>query len=827
MPKTNPEKQRSMPPRNLPAKLVIAGVVALLFVLSGLVVNSTLGTSGTATLHVGESATLVTSGSGTSQHLPFALLLQRRIDELGPVSARISVRNLTSGLPYGFIDLREGDSEVQFQNNKLWLNLERFNPETGKLYFRGHTDGERLDFLFQLERNRVNRVDIGQYALILDAYKIPTESRSVHSKIALIEGKDIAVETWLYPGTKIKWNGFHLMQTGWGKDSFGRPVVAVMVEKTPGTLLLWLAPFSFFIVLALTHRKKPSTRQAKHAAFTVITVFLALGLIELGCRGLEVIRDRLLSDNNPYIDLKDPEPLFELATENGVSIYRRTTHHLLVPDNKVFLGEKPTNGYRVFLIGGSAAVGWPFEYGEYNIGNFLQRKLERLLPQNKVEVVTVAGGTYGSHRVKAIFDEIINYQPDLILIYSGNNEFLENFAYRRQLPEAPWKYSAIARLTFDIYSNLTSFKPQFDQESYSIADQTSNRIAFAFGKVSQYRKNPDQFRQLQEHYRYNIDSMIQDCIDRKVDVLLLNVPVNLKDWVPNSSIHRAGLPPEDFTRWQQAFRDGMLALEGGRYPEAITALQTAVHIDDEHAESHYLLGRALLTTGHIDEARKEFTRALERDAYPFRALPRFQEILSDIATSHQIPLVDIISALEQESKNGIIGLDVLLDYVHATEQHQETIAQAIVRSLSDNQLFPSTAACQVEDVRMKIPPGFRPQTAAEAAEAVYTQFLIMRQYDKMEDLYRNYRSTMKRAMQEDPSLTAFCQRGLEISRIMQPIIRDYADLLHAEKIGLLEQEYSQEDAERIYQKYVNMIRQLEAPGMTREAFLQQVPDLDY
>jgi hypothetical protein len=42
----------------------------------------------------------------------------------------------------------------------------------------------------------------------------------------------------------------------------------------------------------------------------------------------------------------------------------------------------------------------------------------------------------------------------------------------------------------------------------------------------------------------------------------------------------------------------------------------------------------------IDEARTEYIRALERDAYPFRELPQLDRELTGIARSEGVPLID-------------------------------------------------------------------------------------------------------------------------------------------------------------------------------------------
>ena len=44
-----------------------------------------------------------------------------------------------------------------------------------------------------------------------------------------------------------------------------------------------------------------------------------------------------------------------------------------------------------------------------------------------------------------------------------------------------------------------------------------------------------------DRYAGNVEYMVRESLAREIPVMLLSVPVNLKDWVPNASVHGAGL----------------------------------------------------------------------------------------------------------------------------------------------------------------------------------------------------------------------------------------------------------------------------------------------
>jgi hypothetical protein len=87
--------------------------------------------------------------------------------------------------------------------------------------------------------------------------------------------------------------------------------------------------------------------------------------------------------------------------------------------------QKRPETYRIFVLGGSAAVGYP----ENRTG--FSRKLEVLLrrtfPDLEIEVVNLGTAAINSYVVWDIAQHSIEYAPDLFLVYIGNNEVVGPF----------------------------------------------------------------------------------------------------------------------------------------------------------------------------------------------------------------------------------------------------------------------------------------------------------------------------------------------------------------------------------------------------------------
>ncbi len=558
--------------------------------------------------------------------------------------------------------------------------------------------------------------------------------------------------------------------------------------------------------------------------FWFLTFLIVVAGIELGARIIERVENAVARHKNPFVESVNPVPAFKIADLNGTKyVVRSGFHPLMNPELRPFPLERPEGGLRIFVLGGSAAAGWPYHAGDTNISALLERKLRTLYPGRPIEVINAAAGTYASHRVKLILEEVLRYNPDVIFLYNGNNEFLESLVYRPRSPQAPWDCSATARLLYRITVPL----PRIDVKNFDISAQIPNTLSFAFSKASLYREDPRQFQMLLEHYLFNLDEMAAAAGEAKVPLFLLTCPVNLKDWVPNVSRHRKDLTSAEKARWTVLFRDGYLAVERGAYDAAIAPLRAAIALDDEYAEAHYRLAEALRRTGKRIEAKAEYLLALQRDAFPFRELPEFQDILREVASRREVPLVDIVAPLEAVAGDGIIGLDVLIDYVHLSERSQEIVAQEMLSALQRYGLLQGIFAADVERARIAIPTNFWALRDVMAADLNYNMAMIMHQYERLDALYEKALETFSRAAKEDPTIAMECQGRIALFREIHPIVRAYRDLLRADKLGLREETYTPEEAQRIFTAYREMIYQVKTPSLSWEEFTRKVPEVPF
>ena len=87
-----------------------------------------------------------------------------------------------------------------------------------------------------------------------------------------------------------------------------------------------------------------------------------------------------------------------------------------------FLMPKPADTVRIFLVGESAAKGYP-QPRNLAISSFLRTMLSDAVPTKKVEVIDLGTTAVASFPLVYQVRDALRFDPDLFIFYIGNNEF--------------------------------------------------------------------------------------------------------------------------------------------------------------------------------------------------------------------------------------------------------------------------------------------------------------------------------------------------------------------------------------------------------------------
>jgi tetratricopeptide (TPR) repeat protein len=413
----------------------------------------------------------------------------------------------------------------------------------------------------------------------------------------------------------------------------------------------------------------------KKILFRITAILLpvvALVLVELGFRLFESGE----SSRDRHVNIS-PFSIFTRVRAGGEDYYR-ITHRYAYAERKIsFRVRKPAKTIRIICLGGSACASWPHPAQE-TFDRYLEQGLQSAFPHLNVEVINAAAHGFASYRVRHVFDEVIRLEPDALVIYSGNNEFLEDREYDTSGRGVVDALSDHLRVVRWLQSALGRTRTELS------GDELNNVARFFWSKVKrealELRRDPAKFRQVQAHYAESIEYMVGEAGRRRVNVLLCTVPVNLRDWMPTVSVHRLeGQARDD---WRRRYLRGRRGLLTSSFGEGIRWLSEAIELEPEHAESRFWMGRLLESEGRRSEALESYVRAKDLDYNPFRAHSAFNRTVRRIAAQndHAI-LVDLEAAFAETSGAGVPGFDLFLDYVHPNKRGNLLIARRVFEAI--------------------------------------------------------------------------------------------------------------------------------------------------
>jgi lysophospholipase L1-like esterase len=151
--------------------------------------------------------------------------------------------------------------------------------------------------------------------------------------------------------------------------------------------------------------------------------------------------------------------------------------------------EKPAGVYRIFLMGGSAAYGLsappPFPSveitNEQTIDAHLERQLQTLFPEKKIEVINAAVTGYWTHQhLIYLHETLLDYHPDLIIFLDGINDYYHTRDDHRQF--GSYQYSMTLRVAglndpgpLDFVRPLLGWAKKYSHAAY-VADQAADRL---------------------------------------------------------------------------------------------------------------------------------------------------------------------------------------------------------------------------------------------------------------------------------------------------------------------------------------------------------------
>lgn len=317
------------------------------------------------------------------------------------------------------------------------------------------------------------------------------------------------------------------------------------------------------------------------------------------------------------------------------------------PPRDVFLAQKPAHSLRLFVLGESAAAGFPYPHNG-TFARVLKDALTDILPGDTVEVINMAMAATNSYTIVDLAGDVIDEHPDAVLIYGGHNEYygalgagsteslgsspsfvrlylraqrLKTFVLLRNAANAVLRLARGGRSANDVSADATRMESVVRDQRITLNGKT-------------YQRGIDQ-------YESNLRVAAKKFRDAGIPVFIGSTPSNLRDQSPFGP---SAVPPDS---------------------EATRVFDSA---------------KIVLRSDSV-RAGSMFARARDLDVVRFRAPGEFQSVVERVARESKSVYVPAAEAFAAEAQYRIPGSDLFLEHVHPNQKGYVLLARMYFAAL--------------------------------------------------------------------------------------------------------------------------------------------------
>ncbi|HVY76232.1 MAG TPA: hypothetical protein VG890_15490 [Puia sp.] len=349
---------------------------------------------------------------------------------------------------------------------------------------------------------------------------------------------------------------------------------------------------------------------------------------------------------------------------------------------------KGKNTFRIFVLGESTTIGYPyFHNGSFH--RWLQYRLMRNFPDRDFEIINLSLTAVNSYTVLGFAREIVNYEPDAVLIYTGHNEYYGTLGVgsTSRISGNPrivqcvlaMRQLRIVQLASAVYRKVLKLTrhgngvPRGTMMQLVAGDQH-----IPYGSEI-YRRGIDQFRT-------NLDEALDVLNQHHVPVFLGSLVCNDRDQQPFVSI-----PPDNAHAvvFRKYYDEGVKAFEQGDVQSSLACFTAANKIYSDHALCNYYVARLYYVQRDYAKAKTYFEKARTLDGLRFRASEELNGVIRELCGRYpDAHLADAKNLFEANIPDHIIGAELMLEHVHPNLAGYALLSEAFYEAIKKQGLFP-------------------------------------------------------------------------------------------------------------------------------------------
>lgn len=312
-----------------------------------------------------------------------------------------------------------------------------------------------------------------------------------------------------------------------------------------------------------------------------------------------------------------------------------------------FQKKKTSGTFRIFVLGESTTIGYPYMHnGSFH--RWLQFRLSHTFPDKKFEIINLSLTAVNSYTVTDFAKQIVDHQPDAVLVYTGHNEYYGALGVgSTSFPGLPpfliklvmkSRSSRLIQLIMNTLAKINGASKIDLKENLMKRMVSDQSIAY----------QSDKYNQGISQFESNMTELCETFQGTNIPLFISTIVSNEKDLKPFISKTVGGVS----------------------------------------AQQAYTRGNNLYHSGQFAQAKSQFEQARELDQLRFRAPKAMNTFIKKLPEHYSyVHLVDADEIFRKNSPHEILGNETLLEHVHPNLFGYALLSDVFYNSLKGQKLI--------------------------------------------------------------------------------------------------------------------------------------------
>ena len=337
--------------------------------------------------------------------------------------------------------------------------------------------------------------------------------------------------------------------------------------------------------------------------------------------------------------------------------------------------KKTGNAYRIFVFGGSAAAGYPDAANGFL--RILEVMLQARFPDTRFEVYCAAFPGMNSHVMRVAAKACAKLEPDLFVVYMGNNECIGPYGLQTEFSRNPllWRLAAIRA-----HIALADLRiAQLGGVSRQEIQRPPLGIDMLSGLLLRYDRA--RFEKVLDFFRTNIEDICDEAERAGARAILCTLGTNMKRWRDVAPSGPPQLSKAEQLELGTSCLQGLNLEKAGDHLEALRMFERALAIDGTNSLPHWWAGRCCWKLGEFDKALDHSLCARDLATEDMTQLVvLLNDIVTNVSASQaqgHVYLADVGRSLAEHSRDGRPGIEFFSDHCHFTFEGNYVLASTV------------------------------------------------------------------------------------------------------------------------------------------------------